>query len=135
MSFCAICYNDIKQHNIFKGGCCNIDLCLDCVKKCDKCPQCKIKYFWVDFDNNEIKELQQKNALLEMNNFHLDMKVNILKNKMMELASDMINKNSIINKLKQDVFNLVEFIYERAEQEENINDLEEVIKKYNLNVI
>jgi len=135
MSFCAICYNDIKQHNIFKGGCCNIDLCVDCVKKCDKCPQCKKDYFWTKYNYSQVEELIKENAILKMNNYHLDNRVESLKEKMMDLAGEMIKKNSLIRDLKEAIFDLITKINDDMQEEENTHDLEEVIKKYNLNII
>ena len=63
---CAICYSEIKDHKLFKAGCCSIDICIDCFKNDNlkDCPQCRKSYGWLKQNHNEkIEELKRQIAI------------------------------------------------------------------------
>ena len=99
---CAICFEEIKDHKLFKAGCCSINLCVDCVKasKLEKCPQCKKPYSWIagkiiytiDETNKKLQAEIQRLRGLEIN---LGNQVNFLQN-----VSDSLNRE--VADLKQE---------------------------------
>jgi hypothetical protein len=155
---CSICFGEIKDHKLFKFGCCSINLCLDCVEntKIKKCPQCKKSYKWIishfddddtdSDDDNEFNESFQNIALL---NFQIHIKnerinlLNILisasnnytrklETKIQELQNESMIKGEY---MKQMTNTIVKLIVEKEEEEENERDLESVITRYHLNLI
>lgn len=53
---CGVCWQDINKKNIIKAGCCSFVCCLNCIKKLDKCPQCKKEYFWISKNDINFEE-------------------------------------------------------------------------------
>ena len=69
---CAICYSEIKDHKLFKAGCCSINICIDCVKigKLKECPQCKESYGLIGQNNKE--EIEELKGLIEWHRINYD---------------------------------------------------------------
>ena len=45
---CNICYTDVTEREIVRGGCCSMKICIGCSRSLDKqeCPGCRTEYPW-----------------------------------------------------------------------------------------
>ena len=135
---CNICYDDLKEYDQIKMGCCSFVCCKTCIKKTDKCPQCKVDYFYQGYiklleqyvTNSDktittqcevIEKLLIKQANLECEIRSLKFENNYVKQRLDETVEALVH--------------LDQSIKEQEEEENNIEQLEDVIKRYNLNLI
>ena len=147
---CAICFEEIKDHKLFKAGCCSINLCVDCVKasKLEKCPQCKKPYSWIagkiiytiDETNKKLQAEIQRLRGLEIN---LGNQVNFLQNvsdslnrEVADLKQESKIKGQYMNQMKNMIARLIqEKEDQEAENEEEaelVEDLQSVVNRLNL---
>ncbi len=116
MSECNICYNSINENKLIKNGCCSFNCCLICIKKIDKCPQCKEKFFWMPEkpEQSILDELQFKIILL---NSELQSKENNI-----SLLAEMVSKHQqIINNLQNQLekYQIKEMNQKKINQDNN----------------
>ena len=132
---CAICYSEIKDHKLFKGCCCSINLCIDCVKigKLKKCPQCKESYGWIGANNKEeIKEFKEKFEELNEDIEEYQTDICLLESKITKYKSELGKKDKCIDQLRNII---VQLIVEKEEEEteaELIEDFQDVVNRLNL---
>jgi hypothetical protein len=133
---CNICYETFKEYELISGGCCTTKLCRSCISKLKECPTCKRKYHWID--HNIIKFYKIENIELKYKICQLEYDKQILiENKLQhsifinELVISLNNKD---NKIKL-LMNRIDVLSNEIEKDSNISDFEEVIQKYNLNII
>ena len=141
---CDICFEEIKDHKLFKFGCCSVNLCVDCVEngKLKKCPQCKKSYKWIisNFDDDENIALLNykihiKNERINLLNILISVSNNYIR-KLETKIEELQNESMIKGEYMQQMTNtIVKLIVEKEEEEENERDLESVITRYHLNLI
>jgi hypothetical protein len=118
---CAICFEEIKNNELFKAGCCSVNLCIDCFREghFTKCPQCKKPFDWI-LNNPLCDELEEsirhyKDEIRTLRSIELTQRnqIDFLQgvsddlNKKMEVASkQLIEKDKIINSMKDAITNL-----------------------------
>jgi hypothetical protein len=133
---CDICYSTFKDFELIRAGCCTAKLCKDCIYKLKDCPQCKKKYSWLD--HNQIKYYKNENIILKNNIYQLEYDKNIL------IQNKIDNQhflNDCVFKIYQKDIKItalcdrIDELNLELDKKQNINELEEVIKKYNLNII
>ena len=141
---CAICYEPIKEHKLFKVGCCSLDICVDCIKmgSIKECPQCKKSYDWIAKDvdiNFKIMILNTKIEIMDdtLRYYKSVYKKETEKRKQLEIKIDDLTKESMIKSKYMDQMSktIVQLIEEKEEEEETKADLEDVIQRYHLNLI
>lgn len=138
---CAICYTEIKDHKLFKVGCCSVNLCVDCVKegKLKKCPQCQESYNWINSDSDDIKTLTNElhfisilfDDCINMNQTLKD-QIKDLESKIEDLKHELKIKSKYMDQMSNTIIQLIE---EKEEEEENERELESVVLRYHLNLI
>ena len=123
---CNICYQDFSKFQLISAGCCSLQLCETCIKLCDKCPQCKKKYFWV---KNEEEEFNYKLFKLEQTIMNLNHSLILSEEETAKLSKKILSQGKEIKQLKQIINNNIELSYQYQNQYDN------VILKYHLNII
>jgi len=138
MNTCAICYDEYKELELIKAGCCSMTICRNCIKNLKCCPQCKRDYAW-DNDNTELKkELYQSESkrlglLLTNELLKTDLeKFEKLVKKYQKMLGES-NTDQILLMLR--VESLENTIIDYIKQKQNDKELERVIQQYNLNLI
>lgn len=147
---CAICFEEIKDHKLFKAGCCSINLCVDCVKasKLEKCPQCKASYSWISGKlvltmNETNMKLQDELHRLNIRGIHLENQVYFLQNvsdslnkEVADLRKESKVKGQYMNQMSEMITRLIqEKEDQEAENEEEaelVEDLQSVVNRLNL---
>jgi len=137
---CCICFESNKDFELVSAGCCKGKVCVKCIKKLEQCPQCRKEFFWKDKDEDEDKgitmtELFEK--LIEANETIINLQHQIrMKDKIIKLSVEKLEgKDNKIEHLMRQIDVLFNKLKEHLEEDINIKDLEEIIKKYNLNII
>lgn len=143
---CDICYCDLKDYEIFRAGCCSLELCIECVKSYKKCGQCNRTYFWIDEINNmkheyDIQETNYQKEILYLNgklnnltenNVILLHKFNVIKNTNNFLKVDLDLEKDKNHKLNQENLTYIEYINNQANNENKKKDLKYLVQIYNL---
>ena len=139
---CCICFNDVKELDLIKAGCCSINICKSCVKSItdtdNKCPQCRKIYFWNETDNYLksvisdlkciIKTINHQYNETTIKNHWLNSKNELLHSQNNDLIKWHINNNKKINKLEEEIMIL-------KNQKRNEEYLNRLIQIYHLNII
>jgi len=137
---CCICFNDVKELDLIKAGCCSINICKSCIKTIadDKCPQCRKIYFWNETDNYFkslisdlkciIKTLSNQYNETTIENHWLKSKVQILQNEKRDMINWYINNNKKICKLEDEILMM-------KSQKGNEEYLNRLIQIHHLNII
>ena len=136
---CAICYSEIKDHKLFKAGCCSINICIDCVKigKLKECPQCKESYGWIGPNNEEeIEELKGKIEEYETDIYVLKsskkIEESILQSKITHYKNELDKKDKYIDQLSNIIVQLIVEEEEEEAEAELIEDFQDVVNRLNL---
>ena len=137
---CCICFESNKDFELVSAGCCKGKVCVKCIKQLEQCPQCRKEFFWKDKDEDEDKgitmtELFEK--LIDANDTIITLQhQNRMKDKIIQLSVEKLEgKDKKIEHLMKQIDVLFNKLKEHLEEDINIKDLEEIIKKYNLNII
>jgi hypothetical protein len=127
---CCICYNDIKELDLIKAGCCSIIICKNCIKlnPDDKCPQCRKVYFWINDYQCLYNTLASQYNQIMIKNDWLKAKVELLHNQNNDLIKGLINNNKEICKLQDEILMM-------KSQKENEEYLNRLIQIHHLNII
>jgi hypothetical protein len=123
---CNICYQDFPQFKLINAGCCSLQLCKTCIKLCDKCPQCKKKYFWI---KNEDNKVNFKIFELEQKIMNLSHSLTLSEEDTYKLSKKILEQGKEIKQLKEIINNDIEISHQYKNQYNN------VILKYHLNII
>lgn len=135
---CCICFESNKDFELVSAGCCKSKVCIKCIKQLEQCPQCRKNFFWNDKDEDKgitMTELFEK--LIEANDTIITLQhQNRMKDKIIQLSVEKLEgKDKKIEHLMRQIDVLFNKLKEHIEEDINIKDLEEIIKKYNLNII
>jgi macrodomain Ter protein organizer (MatP/YcbG family) len=135
---CAICYEQIKDHKLFKVGCCSFTACVDCIRqgKVKKCPQCQESYSWINTDYDVVKKLNQaissRNKMLDYEKLMNRAMTDQIKD--LEVTIENLKKESMIkSKYMEQMSNtIVQLIEEKEEDDQLVEDLQDVVNRLNL---
>jgi hypothetical protein len=128
---CPICYNEYPDYKFVSGGCCSIKVCKACIETLEKCPQCKVKYFWSKKEEEEEKYLNlQYSYIQEQNkNINLQYSLELAEKDIKKLAHRLLDQGREIKELKEIIKADIKFSHQYQ------NRYEQVILKYHLNLI
>jgi hypothetical protein len=123
---CEICYIDFPDYKLISAGCCSLKLCKECIEKCNKCPQCKTKFFWSK-DDEETISIQQY-YLEKQYSSNLQCSLSIAEADISKLAHRILDQGKEIKILKEIIKSDIEVSHLYQKQ------YEKVIQKYHLNI-
>ena len=137
---CDICYEEIKEHKLFKAGCCSISLCVSCVKenKLKKCPQCKASYIWINETEvmwnlkKTINDLNEKIDTLKLSAGFAWIQSRKSEDKLKEMKYE---HELIMQEMVNTIIKLIDDKEQKEENEENERHIKSVIERYHLNLI
>lgn len=138
MNTCAICYDEFKELELIKAGCCSMTICRNCIKNLKCCPQCKRDYAWLSdhkYVEKMLYSIQTENLQLKIYNEHYKNDC-ISYEKLIRKYKKMLgesNTDQILLMLR--VESLENSIIEHIKQKQNDKELERVIQQYHLNLI
>ena len=127
---CPICYQDFNDFKLVSPGCCSIKVCKNCIKQCDKCPQCKEELFW-----KENKEDNDETWKYKLQILNLVFNLELAQQDILDLSKVIMTKQKVIIDNQKKIEELKTIIINNQSQRINNSELESVIQRYHLNII